>query len=189
VRVNEIRGGRVGHLAYVTAPPEDGEWAADLRISLPVSKSILLTQQPQHGFATEGDAQGFSEQVAVKFRRPALHDAISDGLVSGLRNLIRSHRDNSQWPDTIEQFRLRVLDGGRLQPKRVLVFAILVDKLTSSEKGPLRQWRHQESKRLRRAAGIELSPVRFVELSRMSVPDYRDSVPLYVPELSTGTFG
>ena len=70
---------------HVPDVPTPGEWAADLRISLPVSKAVLLRQSRVHGFREQHQTLEFAERVAAKTRRPALHDAIADGLVPRLR--------------------------------------------------------------------------------------------------------
>ena len=192
-KIAEIEQGKVGHLAPVTSPPTDdpameGTWAADLRISLPVSKVVLLDQEPKSCFVREVEALEFGEHVASRYVRPALRDAISDGMVTGLRRLVHAAQRTEQWPDNIEQFRLTVIAGDRLEPKRVQVFAVMVDPLTAAEKQALRAWRKAENKRLRKAAGIEMSPIRFIKRSQMTAIEHRESCPLHVPELGTGTY-
>jgi hypothetical protein len=187
-RIAEIKLGKVGYLAPITDPPTSGTWAADLRISLPVSKVVLLDQVRRSCFAREVEALQFGEHVASRYVRPALHDAISDGLVTGLRNLVEVAQKENQWPDKIEQFRLCVVAGERLEPKRVQIYAVMLDPLTSPEQQPLRTWRKAENKRLRKSAGIEIAPVRFIKKSQMTAIDHRESCQLHVPELGMGTY-
>jgi hypothetical protein len=187
-RIAEINLGKVGYLAPITAPPEPGSWAADLRISLPVSKAVLVAQTRTSCFAQEVETLMFAERVASRILRPALHDAISDGLVTGLRQEIKASQKADQWPDKIEQFRLCVHQGDRLEPKRVQVYVVAIEPLTLLERQPLRAWRKRENKRLMKMAGIELNPMRFIDLSRMTAMEHRSSCPLHVPELGTGAF-
>lgn len=183
-QIAEIGKGSRVDLITVPGVPGGGEWAADLRISVPVSKAVLLRQEPVRGFTSEEGSQQFAERVAAKYRRPALHDEISDGLVSGLRALVAKARaDEAPWPDSIEQFRLLVLDGDQLTPRSVRVLTILLRPgMAAADSAPLREWRNRETKRLRRH-DIMLAPLDFVAVNEMTVIDYRASDPLRVPEL------
>ncbi|MBB2923197.1 hypothetical protein [Cellulomonas cellasea] len=183
-QIAEINRGSRVDLITVPDVPGGGNWAADLRISVPVSKGVLLRQDPVHGFTTPEDSQQFAERVAAKYRRPALHDEISGDLVTGLRDLVAEARESEAlWPDVIEQFRLLVLDGDRLTPRSVRVLVILFRPgITAEDASPLREWRKREKKRLLRH-GIALAPLDFVAVSNLTVTEYRASDPLRVPEL------
>lgn len=176
------RGHRIDHL-WVDNVPGGGAWAADLRVSLPVSKAILAAQDRRPAFASERAALEFAERVAAKLRRPALHDELTDGLRGRLRELVCTE-PAAPWLDDIEQFRLLVVEGERLQPTEVALVVVTLDKLDAATRAPLRKWQQQERKRLRKKAGIVLGKVRFRELASMSVEEYRASVPLHIPELT-----
>jgi hypothetical protein len=183
-QIADIGKGTRVDLVTVPAVPGGGDWAADLRISVPISKVVLLGQTPVHGFASDEQSQQFAERVAAKYRRAALHDEISDGLVNGLRALVSEARTGkAPWPDLIEQFRVLVLDGDRLHPRSVRVLAILHRAgLAAADSQPLRDWWEREKKRLWRH-GIALAPVDFVAVGDLTVPVYRASDPIRVPEL------
>ncbi|MDP5184826.1 hypothetical protein QOZ88_19510 [Blastococcus sp. BMG 814] len=189
-KILEIQRGEKVDLVYVPDVPAPGTWAADLRISLPVSKAILLRQERVPGFADPAEAIQFAERVAAKFRRPALHDEITGGLVPGLRALVDQARTAGElWPDLIEQFRLQITDGDRLKPRNVRILAVTLDDLTAQDRQPLREWRTQERKRLLRASnGIVLAPIWFGDLEKVGVGRYRDSDYLRIPELGQPVF-
>lgn len=88
-KVTAVRRHMNVDLTPVSSVPGGGIWAADLRISLPVSKAVLLEQQRTHGFATATEAHEFAERVAGKFRRAALHDELSVALVAGLERVVK----------------------------------------------------------------------------------------------------
>jgi hypothetical protein len=184
-KIAEIRRGRSVELVYVSVPPEPGEWAVDLRMSLPVSKAVLVRQTRRSAFATEREALEFAIKAAAKQRRPALHDEISGKMVDGLRELVTTaQKAGATWPDQLEQFRLLVTGGDRLTPSDVQLVAIAhSDALTARERCELRVWQRRERKRLLKAANITLAPVAFVTLNKLDVVRYRDSTPLHVPEL------
>jgi len=60
-RVTEIRRGSNVDLVYVPNVPTPGEWAADLRISLPISKAVLLVRERVHGFRDAREAIEFGD--------------------------------------------------------------------------------------------------------------------------------
>lgn len=95
-RLKAARAGMVRELVHLADFDEDGDWFADLRISLPVSKGVLLGRTPRAAFATTDMANKFSERVAAKIRRPALHDAVDDPLRKSLREAIRKAVDHGQ---------------------------------------------------------------------------------------------
>jgi hypothetical protein len=183
-QIVEIGKGSRVDLVTVSGVSGNGNWAADLRISVPVSKAVLLRQEPVHGFISEEGSQQFAERVAAKYRRPALHDEISGGLVTGLRALVSEARaGKAPWPDLIEQFRLLVLDGDRLTPRSVRVLTVLLRPgMAAADSAKLREWGEREKKRLWRH-GIALAPLDFVAVNELTVTDYRASDPLRVPEL------
>lgn len=186
-RLKVAKAGMVLELVHLPQFEEDGEWFADLRISLPVSKGVLVGRTPRRAFATTGMANEFSERVAAKIRRPALHDAVDDPLRRTLRETIRqavdSHKD---WPDEVEQFRIQVTVGDRLRPKEVHIWVICFTCLSPADRADLKEWKRSVTRNFRRQTdGCELR-VRFTTVDRLSVRDYRDyrdSVFMHVPEL------
>ena len=191
--IAEAKRGMHVHYVWVPEVPAEGDWFADLRISLPVSKALLIAQAETrvHGFASEREALEFGERVAAKLRRPALHDELSAGLVSGLRKLVEdSQAAGDDWPDSIEQFRIAVTKGEKLDPAVIVLWAITVtDDMPTLQKQALRAWHRKEKRRLARAVdGLLLRPIVFTSADKMSARLYRDSDPLWVPELGSGAF-
>lgn len=179
-----IERGEYVDLIAVPGVPAPGEWAANLRISLPVSKAILAANEPIRGFPDKADALAFSERVAAKYRRPALHDALSGPMTNSLCELVRSARDGgADWPEEIEQFRLEVLEGTRLSPVKVRIMVVELNRLGCANRQDLRSWRVRQNKVLGRGYDISLAPMRYVALKDVSVADYRSAVQLRVPEL------
>lgn len=181
------RGEKLG-LVYVTNPPDDNEWAVDLRISTPVSKTVLSSQDPRSAFATEHDVLEFAERIALRARRAAIHDEISNTLVTKLRQLVKDAKNqNEEWVERVEQFRLLITRGTRLKPEAITVIAVLSEDLTDEQREPLRTWNRGERRRLLNGFDITVTSVFFRELELMKVAEYRDSLPLYVPELAAPT--
>ena len=85
---------------------------------------------------------------------------------------------------------LRVTVGDRISPQALELIVITIDDpLSPAEKDPLRKWRTAHVKTLAKAtAGGKLLPLRIVPLSKVSVQDYRESVPLRLDELQQRPF-
>ena len=85
---------------------------------------------------------------------------------------------------------LRVTVGDRISPQALELIVITIDDpLSPAEKDPLRKWRTAHVKTLAKAtAGGKLLAVRIVPLSKVSVQDYRESVPLRLDELQQRPF-
>lgn len=190
-KVNQIRDGQVVEYVYLTNPPEQGkEWAVDLRISVPLSKGALIANKPVEGFASEDEELGLAARVAAKFERPALHDYLSKDLIGALDDFIsKARRKSEDWCEDVEQLRLEV-EGNRLAPERVrLVVVTDVDfnGVLNTKKNPLRDLWKSHKKPLKEV-GIEQALIAFRHIERLSVKDYRNSVPLYIPSLGRGRF-
>jgi hypothetical protein len=189
-RANEVRAGRTVDMVLIANTPEGTEWAADLRISLPVSKSILAAHSPVRAFVTSREAYDFAQRVAIKMRRPAVHEA-AISLAKNLDRLVRQQRSaGATWVDRVEQVRARAKSGTLLQLDALELIVMTLDgAFTAEEMAPLRQWRQEQQKQFKTETnGAILIPLRFVELDRMKVQDYRESVPLNLPELGQRPF-
>ncbi|MGH8940326.1 MAG: hypothetical protein ACRDV2_13410, partial [Actinomycetes bacterium] len=174
--------GEVVHLAQVTDPPGAGFYVVDLRLSMPVSKGVLLERTPVDGWADEIDRIEFAEAVARKVRRPALHDVISNDVKDSLNTYIGSTSKNApEWREKVLQVRLRV-NGDRLRPTSVSLLICCDVKLTTEEKAIWRGWQKQ-GKRILAKAGIGLDPQLIQTLDEMNARIYQDSVPLHLPAL------
>jgi len=185
--IADVKSGKRLGLVHVPKVPNDGTWAADLRISLPVSKAVLLeeNQVPLSGFASGQEVMEFSEQVAAKTRRPAVHDYISGAFLKDLREFVkRQIAANVQWIDLVEQFRILFPKGEPLRPESVCLLVLVDEKFSAPERNPLREWRKSKRSEVRdNVPGATLEAVRFRLVGEMLVREYRDSFPLYVPEL------
>jgi len=98
---------------YPLAPPslEGGEWAADLRIEIPLEKSILVGRTPIDAFPDEAGAVAFANYLARRRGRPALasvfHEVLS-GTTRRLKDARNSQRASpSRSPEHLQSSCLR----------------------------------------------------------------------------------
>jgi hypothetical protein len=190
-RAADVRAGKAVDMMVLTGLEPVGDWAADLRLSVPLSKAALVEQEPRRGFHDEEKALEFADRVAIKSRRPALHDYVAAEMTESLNKLIRGQRGAGEiWMERVEQIRVRATGGDRLNPKELEVTVVtLGDPLTPAERESIRKWRESHKKAFSEASGGGiLVPVVFSELKKMGVQEYRDSVPLHLPELQRRPF-
>ena len=92
-----LKGG-VNYLVPVDHERQEQEaprWFADLRMLMPVSKAVLLTRHPRSAFASEEATLKFAEHLGAKFRRPALHAALSEELGRAINRHIQKRMKQS----------------------------------------------------------------------------------------------
>lgn len=182
-QIENIRNWGVTYLAPLTAPPGDGVWAVDLRLTMSVSKGLLVGQQPIEGFLREADRLNFGEFLGVRKRRPSLHDVLTGELLKSLCAYVKStSKAAPEWWQNVEQVRMRV-EGDRLRPTAAGLIIIEETKLEASQRKVWRDWSSQ-ARRILRPHGITLIPMLFSTIDDLSARLYRDSVALRMPELS-----
>lgn len=186
--LRDVKLGAAHQFVYLTKPPvPDGNWAVDLRISVPLLKSALLNTAPTVGFASEADEIGFAERVAAKLLRPAFHDeVVATNKELGIVIANAKKKDNRVF-DRVEQIRIEVLRGTALNPKSFRYVAI-TDRKPDVELVPkLIDFKKAQSRRLTKA-GISMATPIAVAITKMKVKDYRDYIPVFLPMLERGYF-
>lgn len=174
------RAGRIGYLVPLTKPPTgDDLFVADLRITLPLSKGVLVEATPINVWAKEQDRLHFAECLGRKYRRPALSDALSEGLVRSLDQHIRQNEPEGS--ERIEEFRLRIV-GDRLTPAEVQLIVLTDVEPDRELRKVWRAWTKPAAKLLK-AQGITLTPTLVISPEKCSARLYMNSVPLYVSAL------
>jgi hypothetical protein len=192
-KIQQSRDGELVEYVHLTEPPAPAvEWAIDLRISVPLSKGVLVASSPVVGFACQEDELAMAAKVAAKFERPALHDYLSKDFIDALNVLVaKARKASADWCEDIEQFRLEILEGDRLSPKRVRLVVITDVNFNAlldlRKKTSLRDHWKTLKKPLKRV-GIEQSPIAFRYIEDLKAKDYRNSIPLSIPALGRGRF-
>ncbi|MDT9699283.1 hypothetical protein [Streptomyces sp. P17] len=172
----------VAHFVSLSKPPAEGFWVVDLRVSVPVSKHLLVVNSPLSAFASEQDLLDFSEHVAARIRRPSLHDIVSGDMVKSIGQYIKStNRGDPDWWEQVEQLRV-LITGTRLSPSSIQLIVVQQTELNAKQKKIWRDWAPPFRKVLKRER-ISLSPLHFTTLDVMKARIYKESIPLRVPEL------
>jgi hypothetical protein len=153
-------------------------WYADLRLIFPASKALLLQGNPLQGFPTERERLAFAETLALKFRRAALDEALSEKLPRALQRFVKDNGHRKQEFAKVEQVRLLILSGDRLLPDRAQLY-VLTDGVTLSDAEQETWTRFQQTAdELLAAAEIVLGPMVHSDVNKLSAAKYRVSVPV-----------
>ncbi len=170
----------------LTGASLDGRYVADLRISLPLSKALLLEVEPVPAFAGEVDELRFANHLAAKVARPALHDFLSGTMVAEINRAIEtSGIDDSSWWSQVAEVRI-LITGSRLTPRSV---TLLVLSKGALHPAAVDRWTALSKTFEKRAkdVGFTVTTPWCDRLDDTKASLYRDSVPLAVrlkqPEL------
>jgi hypothetical protein len=153
-------------------------WFADLRLIFPASKAILLNREPVPGFADESASLAFAETIALKFRRAALNEVLSEALPQALRKFVHENGHRKQQFAKVEQVRVLILNGDRLRPDRANLY-VLTDgvSLTDEERETWMRFQ-QTAETLFAPHSIALAPMVHADVNTLSAAKYRESVPV-----------
>ena len=112
---------------YALNPPADGQrelaqgmWVADLRIEVPLEKSLLVGRTPIDAFQSEDDYVEFGNRLAFRRGRPALASVIHELLSTTTDSLVEDRENKTQARaarKAVHSLRLQIRDGSRLAPK------------------------------------------------------------------------
>jgi hypothetical protein len=166
---------------YALAPPAVAGhlWVADLRIELPLEKSLLVGRVPIDAFPDEQGAIGFANFLARRRGRPALasvfHDVVSTttrqlkDASHAQRNLARRARAN------VYQLRLAVQEGTRLQPVAARLYVVTDGDPSDDARAWFDLW-WNEARLVAQAHNLQLHPVGWLDAGALDARLYDDLI-------------
>jgi hypothetical protein len=179
---NELVTGQIVDRYGLTAKKLRSKWAADLRVSFPVSKAVLLDVTPVRGFATPEQAVEFGAHLAQRAGRPALHDFFLDVVRADIEAAIKaSPRKGTGWWSKVEEVRLDIR-GDDLAPKSFRLVVMTSSVLSPDEHDQWIQLGARFKKRAR-PQGIKVGTTVVSPIDDMGARVYRDTVELSIPSL------
>ena len=165
--------------------PDGHRWYADLRLLMPASKAVLLGRGPIEAFPSETEHLMFSEVLAQKFRRPALHDAFSRAIPEIIDDFIRQTNPRRQCIAKVEQVRVHVTEGTLLYPGRAQLLVITGNGVLNTDEQAAWDELDQRVANALSASGTGLTYVPLVhyDISDLKASLYRQTVPLRCKQL------
>lgn len=118
------RAGQTWHLVHLTAEwARTGFWVADLRLELPVDKTLLLGKTPMDAFSDEVGYSKLAERLATSRQRAAVPQPTIDHIVTPLREHLASVRAAGGSPlDGVRE--VRIASNHYTAPTSVTLFVI-----------------------------------------------------------------
>ena len=113
-----------GYAVELTGPFM-GRYVADLRIELPLEKSVLVGREAIPGFATEAEAEAFGRLLGVRRARAALANELVEAVIRMLARRRNNNRNRARrvW-EQLWRLGLQIEEGTRLRPIAVRVHAM-----------------------------------------------------------------
>ncbi len=167
------------HRDYVAEldPPglEGPVWAADLRIELPLEKSVLVGREPIDAFPDEQGYIEFAKVLARRRGRPALASIFHELLNvttkqlkeegGGRRGQAREVRRE------IYRLKLAIQDGTRLDPRAARLFVVLHSDTTPAVEDWFGEW-WDRARRVAENEGLQLLPVTYMDARHIDLALY-----------------
>jgi hypothetical protein len=152
-------------------PPDlpEGPYAADLRMEVPIEKTVLVGKRPIEGFPDEEGYLDFARRLGARRERPA----VATELVDAVAKTLKRRKSNSAgvkrlMRDEIHSVRLSIDEGTRLEPAIARVHFIGKGSISEQSREKLNSW-WQEAYTEAEAAGIKLLPNEYHDGTRMDI--------------------
>ncbi len=158
--------------------PRGHRWYADLRILVPVSKALLIDRDPISGFLTEDESLTFGEVLAQKFRRPALHEALSEDLPKVLETYVQNAGHTTNPFAKVDEVRLNIMAGDRLNPLRGQLIVLTENGELTSEEQAAWTGLNKKASQLFATHNITYANLVHYDISDMRAALYRKTVPV-----------
>jgi hypothetical protein len=158
--------------------PRGHRWYADLRLLMPISKGLLVTREPRAGVFNEDESLAFGEILAQKFRRPALHEALSEDLPKALEEYVRNAGANRQPFAKVDQVRLHLLEGDRLAPVRGRLVVLTENSELDADEQAVWLDLNRSAAQVFQMHDITYAPLVHFDVTKMPAALYRNTVPV-----------
>jgi hypothetical protein len=180
---HEVDGSSLPEYLAPLDPPDlpEGNWAADLRLEVPLEKSVLVGRRPIAGFPNEDGYLDFARRLGRRKERPA----VSSELVDAVAKTLKRRKSNTpsfkrMMRDHVRAVRLAIDEGPRLNPTIARVHFIGVGPLPDDVRDRLERWWQEEAYPDAEANGINLLPNEYHDGTRMNLNAYEATIPLSV---------
>ena len=158
-----------------------GNWVADLRLEVPIEKTVLVGRRPIEGFSDEAGYIDFARRLGRRKERPAVATVLVDAVAKTLkRRKANSSGFKRLLRDYIHSVRLAIDEGTRLDPTIARVHFVSKGPLPSEARERLDEWWQKEAYAEAEAGGIKLLPNAYHDSTKMDIEDYERTIPLSI---------
>lgn len=166
-------------------PAADGKtWAADLRIEMPLEKSVLVNRNPEEAFRDESEYIAFSRFLARRRGRPALasivHEVLSDTTRRLKEESPKQKRLARNARSGIYKLKLAIEDGTRLSPVAIKLYVVTNTEADADVRHWFDLW-WQAARLVAADRGLQLHPTGWMEASSVDARLYDDLIEMRNP--------
>jgi hypothetical protein len=155
-------------------PPdlEDGPWVVDLRIEMPVEKSLLVGVTPIEAFGEDAGYEELGRKLGYRRGRPALHGVFHElfGVTMGQMKTgdkpgrKRARRVREQ----IYKLALKIESGTKLQPQAAGLYIVTAGSPDAEAKELFDEW-WDLAREVGKEHGLELLPNRWLDADNLEI--------------------
>ena len=147
---------------FSLAPPAlAGEWVADVRIEMPLEKSLLVGRTPVEAFPAEDGYIDFANFLARRRGRPALASVFHEVLTTTTKTVKRASKTNLKLArrarENVFKLMLAIEDGTRLKPVAAKLYVVTDGRPTDDAREWFGIW-WDEARVVAQKNGLQLQP-------------------------------
>jgi len=171
---------RKGSIDYLIEAPELGDetscWVADLRLLVPLEKSVLLDRAPIDGFKTEAGRRIVGERMSLLHSRPAFDEVLQSTVVGPLLADLSHVAKNDvaifeQFTELVYALAVRTDRLVQMSLASVELFLLTWSPLSDDAQTYWESQSEQWTQNALRSTDHRLRSLQIVELSKMSAAD------------------
>jgi hypothetical protein len=155
-------------------PPDLAEatWFADLRIEVPLEKSMMVGRTPIEAFSNEADYEELGNVLGQRRGRPALHSVFHEVLnvtMGDMKTKNKTMRKTARRVrETIYKLKLGIEDGTRLKPVAARLYIVTRGAPTTETKDWFAEWWNR-AREIASKAGLELLPNTWLDAENLEI--------------------
>ncbi len=176
----QIKSGQFGHFIHLTAEWAANQlWVVDLRLEIPVEKTVLLGRSPIEAFSDDAGYAELAQRLGARRQRLAAPQPCIDLVVNPLFEALRSQPDGGNALNA-QVHELRVQWNDPTSPTIVTVFVVAQDE-SSRQAIDAEGWKslvlglYQQAQ----GGGITIVGPEITSMDDMSAADYIQSSPIH----------
>lgn len=175
--LGHIKAGRILHLLPLTPPWGESEqkWVADLRIEIPIEKTVLLDRTPLEAYAQDSDYQRVPIRLAFLRQRAAVADLCLQRIAQPLFDWVRQRDQATQELMLASVDHIRIWQDNHESPSQARLYVIL--KESAAVGHDLDLWDAAEAHVYEQSAGsgIVNLPIKTCTMSELTAAEYTAS--------------
>lgn len=175
-RIGNVANGKVDYLLPLTPPSclEGEKWVADMRIEIPVEKSILLHREPVAAYRDEKDYGNVARRLAYLRQRPDVAEACLDHVAKPLFSFFRAK--TAEVPGLGELLdHVRIFQDNPMQPTQVQAILILRNAKDRDDWADVWNEANEAVYEAGTQAGLMLLPIKVVTMFELTAAEYVSS--------------